>query len=92
MQKEQLQFEFLDSEISNVNRKLTYCPTRCFKMKHVGEILIHQDIAFTGGTVWDSSVVCGHFLESLGPRSVYHHVFGTIVLRGTVDTSLTSMF
>ncbi|CAK4088809.1 unnamed protein product [Aphanomyces euteiches] len=57
---------FLTTELSTLDRTLTYASERQFEYAKVGSISIAQDISHVGGTVWDASVVLSHYLDSLG--------------------------
>ncbi|ETW01831.1 hypothetical protein H310_06402 [Aphanomyces invadans] len=54
------------SELSFLDRNLTYAKERGFVYPNAGRVTILQDIADVGGTVWDASIVLSHYLDSLG--------------------------
>ncbi|KAF0695465.1 Aste57867_13708 [Aphanomyces stellatus] len=61
---------FLATELSYVDRDLTYAKERHFNFEHGGHVSILQDISHVGGTIWDASVVLSHYLDSLGPATL----------------------
>ncbi|KDO26109.1 hypothetical protein SPRG_08470 [Saprolegnia parasitica CBS 223.65] len=53
-------------ELSTLDPSLTYARERRFQFAAAGSVVILQDIAHVGGTVWDAGVVLSHYLDTLG--------------------------
>jgi ribosomal protein L11 methylase PrmA len=55
-----------DIELAGAFPELTYCPLREFNYRQAGTLAFQQDVSDVGGTVWDASIILGHYFDDLG--------------------------